>query len=51
MHKRIGAIKFQSVVAPNGLIAMLDEQYDRRKHDSGMLTDSALTKLHKFSFD
>ena len=51
-HKRVHAIKFQSVVAPNGLIALLDGPYEGRKHDSGMLADSGLlTKLGNHSFD
>ena len=51
-YKRIHAIKFQSVGAPNGLIAMLDGPYEERKNDTGMLVDSGLlTKLNNFSFD
>ena len=38
----IHAIKFQSVVAPNGLIANLFDPVDGRRHDSGMLADSGL---------
>lgn len=50
-HKRVHGIKFQSVVAPNGLIAMLDGPYEGKKHDSGMLADSGLlTKLNNHSF-
>ena len=50
-HKRIHAFKFQSVVAPNGLIAFLDGPYEGRKHDSGMLAESGLlNKLNMFSF-
>ena len=48
-HKRIHAIKFQSVAAPNGLIAMFDGPYEERKHGSGVLADSGLlTKLKTF---
>ena len=35
-HKRVHGIKFQSVVAPNGLIASLSGAVDDRRHDSGM---------------
>ena len=41
-HKRVHAIKFQSVVAPNGLIANLCGPVEGRRHDSGMLADSGL---------
>ena len=50
-HKRIHAIKFQSVVGQNRLTGTLDEPWERRKHDSGMLPDSGLKKLKKFYFD
>ena len=50
-HKRVHAIKFQSVVTPNGLIANLHGPYDGRKHDSGMLTESCLlAQLQQHSF-
>ena len=50
-HKRIHAIKFQSVVAPNGLIANLYGPGEGKKHDSGMLADSnLLTQLQQHSF-
>ena len=50
-HKRIHAIKFQSVVAPNGLIANLYGPVEGKKHDSGMLADSnLLTQLQQHSF-
>ena len=39
-HKKVHAIKFQSVVTPNGLIANLYGPVEGRKHDSGMLGDS-----------
>ena len=35
-------IKFQSVVAPNGLIAKLYGPVEGRRYDSGMLGDSGL---------
>ena len=41
-HKRIYAIKFQSVVAPNGLIANLHGPVEEKKLDSAMLTMSNL---------
>ena len=41
-HKRVHSIKFQSVVAPNGLIAHLYGLVEGRRHDSGMLADSNL---------
>ena len=41
-HKRVHAIKFQSVVAPNGLIANLYGPVEGRRHDSGMLAMSGL---------
>ena len=41
-HKRLHGIKFQSVVAPNGLIASVFGPVEGRRHDSGMLVDSGL---------
>ena len=41
-HKRVHAIKFQSVVAPNGLIANLYGPVEGCRHDSGMLAMSGL---------
>ena len=35
-HKRVHAIKFQSIVAPNGLIANLFGPVEGRRRDSGM---------------
>ena len=50
-HKRVHAIKFQSVVAPNGLIANLYGPVEGKRHDSGMLGDSGLLgKLQQHSF-
>ena len=44
-------IKFQSVVAPNGLIAILFGPVEGRRHDSGMLVDSGLLQeLSHYSF-
>ena len=41
-HKRVHAIKFQSVVCPNGIIANLFGPVDGRRHDSAMLQISGL---------
>ena len=41
-HKKVHALKFQSVVAPNGMIVNLYGPVEGRKHDSGMLGDSGL---------
>ena len=50
-HKRVHAIKFQSVAAPNGLVANLYGPVEGRRHDSGMLADSGLlTNLQAHSF-
>ena len=50
-HKRIHTIKFQSVVAPNGLIANLYGPVEGKQHDSGMLAESGLlTDLQQHSF-
>ena len=52
-HKRVHAIKFQSVVAPNGLIANLYGPVEGRRHDSALLATSGLlpqlesTPLHQ----
>ena len=44
-HKRVRAIKFQSVAAPNGMIANLYGPVEGRRHDSGMLAMSGLLPL------
>ena len=50
-HKRVHSIKFQSVIAPNGLIANLAGPYEGRKHDAGMLAESGLlNQLQMYSF-
>lgn len=41
-HKRVHALKFQSLVIPNGLIANLKGPFEGRRHDAGMLNESAL---------
>nr|XP_047144740.1 uncharacterized protein LOC124818226 [Hydra vulgaris] len=51
-HKRCHGIKFQSLVAPNGLIANLYGPVEGKRHDSGMLADSnLLNKLAVCSFN
>ena len=41
-YKKVHAIKFQSVVAPNGLVANLYGPVEGKRHDSGMLAMSGL---------
>ena len=41
-HRRVHALKFQSVAAPNGLIANLYGPVEGRRHDSAMLAMSGL---------
>ena len=41
-HKKVHAIKFQSVAAPNGLVANLYGPVEGKRHDSGMLAMSGL---------
>ena len=41
-YKRVHAVKFQSVVTPNGLIANLFGPIKGRKHDAAMLRESNL---------
>ena len=49
---KVHAIKFQSLVAANGLIANMFGPVEGKRHDSGMLTDSGLlNKLQQHSFD
>jgi len=43
-HKRVHAIKFRSIAAPNGLIANLFGP-EGRQHDSGMLAESGLRAI------
>lgn len=51
-HKRVHALKFQSVVAPNGFIANLYGPVEGKRHDSGMLRMSQLLdKLETYSYD
>ena len=44
-HKRVHALKFQSVVAPNGLIANLNVPVKGTRHDSEILAESSLLPL------
>ena len=49
-HKRVHALKFQSIATPNGLVANLFGSVEGRRHDSGMLIDSMLyPQLQQFS--
>lgn len=41
-HKKIHAIKFQSVAVPNGLVANLYGPVEGKRHDSAMLAESGL---------
>jgi len=41
-HKRVHALKFQSVVAPNGLIANMFGPMEGRRHDCALLRESGL---------
>ena len=50
-HKRVHALKFQSIVTPNGLIANLFGPVEGRRHNSGMLAMSGLLpQLQHMSF-
>ena len=51
VYKRVHALKFQSIVIPNGLIANLFGPVEGRRHDSRMLAMSGLLpKLQHMSF-
>ena len=51
-HKKVHAIKFQSIVAPNGLIANLFGPVKGKRHDSAMLLQSqVLPQLQNHSLD
>jgi len=39
-HKRVHGIKFQSIVAPNGIVVHLYAPIEGRRHDAGMLRES-----------
>ena len=50
-HKRVHSLKFQSVVAPNGLIANLFGPVEGRRHDAAMLVMSGLLdELEEYSY-
>ncbi|KAM7436750.1 hypothetical protein ABFA07_013482 [Porites harrisoni] len=44
-HKRVHCLKFQSVMAPNGIIAHLFGPIEGRRHDAFMLGESNLLPL------
>ena len=44
-HKKVHAIKFQSVATPNGLVANLFGPVEGKRHDSTMLVRSGLLPL------
>ena len=46
-HKRVHAIKFQSVTTPDGLVALLHGPYEAKRHDSGILRESGLLQHHE----
>ena len=48
-HKKTHAIKFLSVVTPNGLIEMVDGPYEGAKHRNGMLKHSSALSCRKCS--
>ena len=51
-HKKVNALKFQSVVAPNGFITNLYGPVEGKRHDSGMLRiPGLLEQLQAQSFD
>ena len=51
-HKNVHALKFQSVVAPNGFITNLYGPVEEKRHDSGILrTSGLLEQLQVHSFD
>lgn len=43
-HKRVHALKFQSIALPNGLIGSLQGPYEGRRHDSTMLFQSGVLR-------
>ena len=49
-HKRVHAVKFQSIAAPNGLIANLYLPVEGKRHDSAMLAMSGiLNQMQQYS--
>ena len=50
-RNRVHSLKFQSVVAPNGLIANLFSPVEGRRHDAAMLVMSGLLdELEEYSY-
>lgn len=50
-HKRLHALKFQSIALPNGLIGNLAGPFEGRRHDSTMLYESSLLQnLQRVAF-
>ena len=50
-HKRVHSLKFQSVVAPNGLIAKFFGPVEGRRHDAAMLvTSGQLDEVQEHSY-
>ena len=47
-HRRIHALKYQSVVLPNGLIANLFGPMEGRHHDAALLAESGLLDVIRF---
>ncbi|XP_049515136.1 uncharacterized protein LOC119433401 [Dermacentor silvarum] len=41
-HKRVHAVKYQSVMCANGIVCDLDGPYSGHRHDAGILGDSGL---------
>lgn len=41
-HKRVHALKYQSIVLPNGIIANMFGPIEGRRHDAGLLRESCL---------
>ena len=46
-HKRVHALRLQSIFTPNGIIANLFGPVEGRRHDSGMLAMSGLLPQHQ----
>ncbi|CAH3032617.1 unnamed protein product, partial [Porites lobata] len=50
-HKRVHALKYQSVALPCGMISNMYGPVEGRKHDAGMLADSGLMRdLERYAF-
>ena len=43
-HKRVHAFKFQTISAPNGLIANLFGPVEGKRHDAGTLRESSILR-------